>query len=484
MASTSSTTASILVPLFLGTTAIKLLLHPSYHSTDFEVHRNWLALTHSLPLREWYFEHTSEWTLDYPPFFAYFEWGLSQVAAFLNWDPKMLEISANPYVSDATILFQRLSVMVTDLVLLAGLALYIQSLPPRTRTPGRVGALGLLVLGSVGLLMVDHMHFQYNGMLLGLLLLSIAALRLGWILTGAALFAALLMFKHIFLSLAPAYFVYLLSSYCFTSSSSSSSSSNNNNNKSSFSFPRFLLLGLTVLLIFSFALNPLGPFLLLCPSSPSSSTPLSYLQQLATRLFPFGRGLTHAYWAPNVWALYCCKDLALASLSRRLNLPFHDPARSPSLPSWTSGLVQVIEPEVLFRVSPLMTACFVVVSICPALLQLWRRPSERLFLYSLFQTSLCGFMLGWHVHEKAVLVPVFLCGVLALSYRERGYGKTYFLLSCVGYASLLPLFPPLSSDALTAFLLIHLHLLGAWFFLGRASFLEGATGTFGGPARQ
>ena len=44
-------------------------------------------------------------------------------------------------------------------------------------------------------------------------------------------------------------------------------------------------------------------------------SPRVELQQIAARLFPFGRGLIHEYWAPNVWALYATLDkLARAAL--------------------------------------------------------------------------------------------------------------------------------------------------------------------------
>lgn len=72
-----------------------------------------------MPIKQWYYEATSEWTLDYPPFFAYFEYVLSIPAKYI--DKQMLNVNNLNYKSTETIKYQRATVIVSEFVLIAAL---------------------------------------------------------------------------------------------------------------------------------------------------------------------------------------------------------------------------------------------------------------------------------------------------------------------------------------------------------------------------
>lgn len=179
---------------------------------------------------------------------------------------------------------------------LADIRSFVQSAPPPFKRPSHAAALSILL--SPGLLIIDHIHFQYNGFMYGLLILSLVLAReKSTRLASGLLFAALLCFKHIYLYLAPAYFVYLLRAYCL-------------GHKSIFHirFGNAVKLGTGIITIFGAAFGPFAYW--------------GQIPQLLSRLFPFSRGLCHAYWAPNIWAIYSFTDrLLIFSVSRKLSPP-------------------------------------------------------------------------------------------------------------------------------------------------------------------
>ncbi|KAJ5098076.1 hypothetical protein N7532_005077 [Penicillium argentinense] len=385
--------------------AFKVLLFPAYKSTDFEVHRNWLAITHSLPVKEWYYEKTSEWTLDYPPFFAAFEWLMSQAATHV--DPAMLVVKNLHYDSWETVYFQRATVILTELILVFALSRFVKSASPWNKQAAHVASLSILL--SPGLFIIDHIHFQYNGFMYGVLILSIVlARKQSTMLLSGILFAALLCFKHIYLYLALAYFVYLGRAYCL--------------DPKNVLRPRFgniLKLGVSVIGVFGVSFGPFVQW--------------GQLFQLKDRLFPFSRGLCHAYWAPNIWAMYSFTDRALIPLAPRLGLSVNTDA----LNSVTRGLVGdtsfAILPEITSGQTFILTFVFQLIP----LMKLWLRPDWDTFLGALTLCGYASFLFGWHVHEKAVLLIIIPFSLIAL--KDRRYFSAFRPLAVAGHVSLFPL---------------------------------------------
>ncbi|KAF2675483.1 dolichyl glycosyltransferase [Microthyrium microscopicum] len=384
-------------------TALKVLLFPAYKSTDFEVHRNWLAITNSLPVKEWYYEKTSEWTLDYPPFFAYSEWILSQFANVA--DPLMVQVQNLNYSSWQTIYFQRTTVLLSELFLLFALNKFIQTSPVKSTAH----AAAIAIFLSPGLFIIDHIHFQYNGFMYGILILSFAyAQRTQSLLASGLIFAALLCFKHIYLYLAPAYFIFLLRAYCLKPRS-----------LFSIRWGNCIKLGSGIVAIFAAAF---GPFAL-----------WGQMPQVLSRLFPFSRGLCHAYWAPNVWAMYSFADRVLLYAAPYLKLPVD----ASAVHSVTRGLVGDTAFAVLPEITPRMTFLLSIATQLPPLAYLFLYPSDANFLPAVTLTAYSSFLFGWHVHEKAILLVLIPFTLICL--RDRRHFAAYLPLAVAGHVSLFPL---------------------------------------------
>ena len=388
--------------VFIVITCIKLLLIPSYRSTDFDVHRNWLATTRHIPLSEWYsfdLNGQTRHTLDYPPTFAFFEYFLSLWKEKTDRCLALLPDDDNEPSWDCVV-FQRMTVIGSDVVLLLGSYMAAHAIYMKKGTnlnnqiehdnqKMNVQWTILLILCHPGLLILDHIHFQYNGMLLGILLMSIACIENGNILMGAALYTCLVTFKHLYATLGPIYFIYLLRHYCFSSTTKGIQ----------FRWRNFLKLAIVTAFTL---LLPFVPFLL-----TESSSPKEQLQNIFQRLFPFGRGLVHDYWAANIWALHQLGEKVLTKLS--LNI----------IPT----------------ITPAITAFTLLVSLVPAMYVCWK--SSTSFLNAIIYAAFSSFMLSWHVHEKAIMTALIPLTLLACSSPDH---STWFLRThALGIFALFPL---------------------------------------------
>ncbi|KAF5394567.1 Alpha-1 3-glucosyltransferase [Paragonimus heterotremus] len=345
------------------------------------------------------FQSTSKWTLDYPPLFAWFEWLLSQVAVL--FDPEMCVINESAYVSQNTVIFQRCSVISTEFLIFFALWRQCAVLSGNANNvmKRRFLSTAMFLAFNFGLFVIDHIHFQYNGFLFGILFLSGAFLVDENYVMAAACFTVLLNMKHIFIYVAPVYVVFILFNYClcefeFITTNRLLAPSNR---PLWLSATKLVKVGTTVLAV---TFLSFGPFL-----------SEDQLRQIFARLFPFERGLTHAYWAPNVWAVYNALEKLLCSFN---NFVQFWPRLNTTVASMTGGLVGQINHVVLPNIRPLHTVTLTLSFMLPSLIRCAVKSSafgslQASTRYTEYLTALVGaawssFLFGWHVHEKAVLM--------------------------------------------------------------------------------
>eukprot|EP00171_Calliarthron_tuberculosum_P010606 IDg10606t1 len=334
---------------------VKLLLICTEFSTDIDVHAHWKALVYNLPLSNWYTDTSSQWTLDYPPLFAYFEYALSHIAARVH--PQMLVMNQRAE-SKSTIYFLRLTVIATDAILTFGTQFLIRSLRIREGLACEKGkgkasddcvdsdlhAVAFVFLAPA-LLLVDNIHFQYNGLPLGVLLLSLGLLVRKRCTAAVAMYAVAINLKHTLLPLAPALAITTLTILIHQNKKAGDAISSVILRRSF--MLRFALVLVSFVVSFCFPGFPYGQ---LVDAKQLALPFLDYFHSVAVYCMLLG-------W--KLWAVYAAADLILGATGLAV--------RSPS-GNTTSGIIGLASPfGTLPNINPQICAGTILSVLVPAL---------------------------------------------------------------------------------------------------------------------
>ena len=328
---------------------------------DYEAQRHWMEITINTPPNEWYKNTTDNdlnyWGLDYPPGSAYFAYFWGRLARLVQPDLVALHASRGIETPAAKV-FMRLSVIVADLVFYIPIALLIAfklTLYKSKHWPDKFEMATFLLLNPA-LLLIDHGHFQYNGVSLGLCMAAILAFDKNRHNLCAFFFTLSLNFKQMNLYLALPFFFTLLS-YSYWGGNGNSTRRGGSNSFGA----RLSTLGQiagTTIVTFAAHWLPLCSSIYLdkdhtCTDNSSKMEQcVGTMGQMLARLFPFNRGLFEDKVA-NVW----CSIDPLLKLKRR---------------------------EKLVPYLPMVAACCTLLLSLPSAYALLRRaPTTRTFLHAL-----------------------------------------------------------------------------------------------------
>ncbi|ANB14871.1 dolichyl-P-Glc:Man(9)GlcNAc(2)-PP-dolichol alpha-1,3-glucosyltransferase [Sugiyamaella lignohabitans] len=353
---------------------------PPMHG-DFEAQRHWMELTIHLPIDQWYFYDLQWWGLDYPPLTAYHSWLLGKIGSAFN--PSWFALGSSRGLDDydlksymrATVIFSELAVYIPAVIWFVR---WSGTKSPNKLSPIDQSIAAAAIIFQPAVILIDHGHFQYNTVMLGLALLSVVNLVNGHRLSSALFFVLALGFKQMALYYAPIIFAYMLGDCIFPRPN----------------IIRLLGIGVVVILTFSALF---GPLLL------SGGVPV--ILQSIHRIFPFSRGL----WEDKVANLWCTANTFV-----KLKTLFDD--KQLQLASLVATLV----------------------SITPAMIIVFFKPRPELLPWALSAGAWGFFLFSFQVHEKSVLLPLMPATVL-LSYPDPNIVSNVVWINNIATFSLWPL---------------------------------------------
>ncbi|XP_027358748.1 probable dolichyl pyrophosphate Man9GlcNAc2 alpha-1,3-glucosyltransferase [Abrus precatorius] len=325
---------------------------------DYEAQRHWMEITLNLPIKEWYRNSSSNdlsyWGLDYPPLTAYQSYIHGLFLRFFHPDSVSL-FTSRGHESYLGKLLMRWTVLSSDALIFFPAVLYFvivhYNQPSRSNKSDLAWHIAMLLLNPC-LILIDHGHFQYNCISLGLTVGAVAAILSGKDLFASVLYCLALNHKQMSAYFAPAFFGHLLG--------------------------KCLRRKHPILEVSKLGFVVLGTFVSVWwPYLHSTHSILEVLSRLA----PFERGIFEDYVA-NFW----CASSVLIKWKR------------------------------LFTTESLKLLSFIitVITCLPSMVQQIKSPSNRGFLYGLLNSSFSFYLFSFQVHEKSILLPLLPATLLAV----------------------------------------------------------------------
>ncbi|KAG7831864.1 hypothetical protein KL942_000198 [Ogataea angusta] len=317
---------------------------------DFEAQRHWMEITTQLPISKWYFYDLQYWGLDYPPLTAFHSWLLGKFGSWTDVSWFALDVSRGLETDDLKS-YMRITALLSELLI------YIPAVLMYTRWMGRYynkaspidqTIIAAAILYQPSLIIIDHGHFQYNSVMLGLSLFAIVNLLENNYALCSIFFVLALCFKQMALYYAPIFFFYLLSVCIFPFSK--------------MNLLRLVSIGVSVISTFVLIFLPFvykGGF--------------GQIIQILIRVFPFDRGIFEDKVA-NFW---CATNVII---------------------KYRNTFTQ----NQLKKLSLLLTLA----GISPASITIFLKPSKTLFTWCLASCSLAFYLFSFQVHEKSILLPL------------------------------------------------------------------------------